>query len=442
MRITGKWGVAALAVVAAPAFAETGDGFDLSGTIRLRVETVSNQPRPGFNRDDTVVNLRSTLFARYQSGPFTIAGELWDSRVYGDDAHSPISNVEVDAFEPVQAYVGLKEAIGSTKVSAQAGRFLMTLGSGRLIVADDYRNTTNGFTGLRLDAVTKAGLTATAVYVLPQQRRPDDLSEVRDNKVALDHEGFDLVVWGGVVAKAGPGRWAYDASFFHLGEHDLPGRPTRDRSIDTYGGRLLLNPAIRKFDGEVEAYYQSGSISLSTAPTAGRQAVSAWFLHASAGYSLPGSLKAHLSLFYDRASGDGPGGKYGHFDTLYGSRRQDFAASGLYGLLGRANISAPGVKLDVTPSPRWDAFVSYRPLWLANAADSFSSSGVRDPSGRSGSFAGNQFDSRLRWWVRPKLLRFEVNGVLLLKGRFLETAPNAPAGKTTAHASFNLTAFL
>jgi hypothetical protein len=27
------------------------------------------------------------------------------------------------------------------------------------------------------------------IYVLPQQRRPDDLASVLDNKVALDHEG-------------------------------------------------------------------------------------------------------------------------------------------------------------------------------------------------------------------------------------------------------------
>lgn len=435
----------ALAIVAlavsAPAYAEDRDGLDLSGTIRLRYEAIANQPRVGYGRDDDLVNLRTTLLARYQSGPVTVGAELRDSRVYGEDPATPVTTGEVNTLEFVQAWVGAKGVIGSAKVSAQAGRFTLNIGSRRLVGADDYRNTINGYTGLRGD-VAIADITATAIYVLPQQRRPDDLPSLRANDPGFDHEGFDLVLWGGTVAKAKAlGLVMAEASFYHLGERDQPGRPTRDRSLDTYGGRLLREPAKGKADTEVEAFYQSGTISASAAPAAARVPVSAWFVHAAAGYSFRTALNARLSFQYDRASGDRAGGRYGRFDTLYGMRRSDLAPSGLYNAVGRANVSTPGARIEIAPSRRWDAFVTYHALWLAERTDSFSTTGVRDASGRSGDFAGHQLDGRVRWWVRPAALRLEVDGVLLAKGRFLVDAPNAPLRGTTAYGSFNLTAF-
>jgi len=436
-----RWLILGLATWPVSAFAQDKEGLDLSGTMRLRYEAITNQPRTASNRNDDLINLRTTLLARYQTGPFTIAGELWDSRVYGENNGTPVTTGEVNTFELVQAYVGVKGSVGKTTLSAQAGRFTLNIGSRRLVAADDYRNTTNGFTGLRADLATANGITATAIYVLPQQRRPDDPASLRRNAIVFDHEGFDLVLWGGTAAKTKMfGPITAEASFYHLGERDTPGRPTRDRSLDTYGGRLISDPAAGKADGEVEAFYQSGTISASTAAGAATLPVSAWFVHAAAGYTFAGPSKARLSLQYDRASGDRAGGKYGRFDTLFGMRRAELAPAGLYNAVGRANISSPGIRLEVAPSKRWDAFLSYRALWLAERTDSFSTTGVRDASGRSGAFAGNQLDGRLRWWVRPAKLRFEVDGVILAKGRFLEDAPNAPAGRTTAYVSFNLTA--
>src|SRR5204862_185443 len=209
-----------------------------------------NQPRVGYNRNDELLNLRTTLLVKYQSGPFTVAGELWDSRVYGEDKGSPVTTGEVNALEPVQAYIGARGAIGAVKISGQLGRFTLNLGSRRLVGAEEYRNTTNGYTGLRLDLATPGGITATGIYVLPQQRRPDAPASLRDNAVGFDHEGFDQVLWGGTVAKAKAiGAVTAEASFFHLGEHDTPGRPTRDRSLNTVGGRLWRDPATGAADG-------------------------------------------------------------------------------------------------------------------------------------------------------------------------------------------------
>jgi hypothetical protein len=198
------WTAAVFAATASPALAQDGDGFDLSGSVRLRYEAIANQPRVGYNRDDALVNLRTTVMARYRSGPFTVAGEIWDSRVYGNNPGSPVTTGEVDTLEPVQAFVAWKGGVGKAKISAQAGRFLLNIGSRRLVGADEYRNTTNGYTGLRGDVLADR-LTATVIYVLPQQRRPDDAASLQSNAVALDREGFDLVLWGATIARAKSG---------------------------------------------------------------------------------------------------------------------------------------------------------------------------------------------------------------------------------------------
>jgi hypothetical protein len=133
-----------------------------------------------------------------------------------------------------------------------------------------------------------------------------------------------------------------------------------------------------------------------------------------------------LSVEYDRASGDGPGRTFGRFDTLFGMRRADLAPSGIYNSIGRANISTPGVRIEAAPGKRLDMFAVYRAMWLADPTDAFSTTGVRDPSGRSGSFAGHQIEGRIRYWLVPGFLRGEINAIWLGKGRFLRTAPNAP----------------
>jgi hypothetical protein len=436
-------GLAAAGPAAAQAAASGAGGFDLAATERVRAEAIDGQPRAGFNRSDALINFRTTVAASWDGGPVKLVAELWDSRVLGDRRGTPVTTGEVNALELVQAFaqVRLGDAAGAGSTSTvQVGRFLLNLGSRRLVAADDYRNTTNGYTGVRADWATRTGWQATAIYVLPQQRRPDDLDGLRDAAVRFDHEGFDQVLWGGLASRAKAlGGFTAEVSFFHLGEHDRPGRPTRDRSLDTAGLRLIRDPAAGRFDGEVEAIGQRGRAATGTAAGAPVQRVRAWFLHADAGYTFRGGWKPRVSVEYDHASGDGRGGANGRFDTLFGMRRADLAPAGLYNAVGRANVVAPGVRVEAQPGPRTDWFVTYKPMWLASRFDAFATTGVRDATGRSGRFAGHQLDARLRHKVTPALT-LEADAVLLAKGRFLREAPNAPPGRWTRYLSLNATA--
>jgi len=445
-------GVILLAAVAAgtgsPAVAQPAAGsgrLKLGGSVRLRYEAIDGQPRAGFNRKDDLTSLRTTLRAEYNTGQdVDFAAEMFDSRAYGGNRGTPVTNNEVNALELVQAYVQTKIGggkSGATSATIRGGRFMLNVGSRRLVSADDYRNTTSGYTGIDAEITAPQGVKASLVYVLPQERRPDRIDALLDNEVAFDRESFDLVLWGGAVSRAraiGPA--LAELTYFHLGENDSPGHPNRNRSLDTFGGRVVREPAADTADYEIEGFYQTGSIRSSTAANAAKLDVAAWFVHADAGYTFAGAWKPRLSIEYDRASGDGPGRSYGRFDTLFGMRRPDFAPSGIYSSIGRANISTPGVRIEATPGKRIDWFVTYKAMWLADRHDAFSTTSVRDATGGSGSFAGHQFDGRVRYWIIPQALRFEFDGSVLAKGRFLKTAPNATNRSDVRYASFNLTA--
>lgn len=343
----------------------------------------------------------------------------------------------------MQAYVGadLGASLGAdSDTKVKAGRMTINLGSTRLVASDDCRNATNGYTGLRADLKTH-GLAATLIYVLPQVRLPDDPAGVRSNKVVWDRESFDMQLWGGLFARPRTiGGATAELTYLHFDEASTPARPNRERRLDTYGGRLFRAPAPGHWDFEIEAYHQTGSIAATTLPAAARLSVAASFVRAGFGYGFADKARLRLSLFYDYASGDGPGGHYACFDSLFGSRRADLAPAGIYAVIGRTNISSPEARIEIAPGKRFDAVVGYRAFWLAEPTDAFSNTGVRDASGRSGSFAGHQVDTRLRYWLVPGVLRGEVDAVWLAKGRFLLTAPNAPRNGDTHYLATGLIA--
>ena len=432
------WAVATAASAEPPALM-------LSGEVRARIEEIDNQARAGVAEAESLFNLRTIVNLTVGRGPVRIGGTLIDSRIYAPGPRSAATTNEVNALEPVQAWaaVDLDGRLGAgSRLKVAGGRFTMDVGSRRLIANDDYRNTTNAFTGLKADWSTKAGWSGTAFYTLPQIRLPEDGPSVRRNAVRIDREGFDFRLAGFLVARSGlPGRTIAEVAAYRLDERDLPDRATRDRHLTSLTARLVRPPAPGTVHFEAEYIRQTGSIRESLAPAAARRAVGAWFAHASVGYSWPLPWQPRLTLEYDQASGDRRQGRYNRFDTLFGMRRADLGPAGLYFAIGRTNLLSPAVRLEVAPTKRLDAFVAWRGLWLASPNDAFSSTGVRDATGAAGRHAGNEIDARVRWWAVPRRLRLEADGTYLAKGRFYRLAPNSPGAADTRYWSLNATTF-
>jgi len=243
VRVATAGSLLALTLAASPALADSTDapwtldealgnpeGLKVNASVRARYEALGDQFRPGLDKNDDLVTIRTDVFAEYRNGPIRIGGELVDSRAYFGDPGSAISTGEVNAFEPIQAYVGADfgSAIGKgSSSSLDLGRFVLDLGSRRLVARNDFPNTTTAFTGARFQWRGAGKEKLTLFYTYPQQRLPDDKASLLDNKVTLDKESNALVFWGGLFTKPKiAGAANLDLYFFGLREKDcrLPRR--------------------------------------------------------------------------------------------------------------------------------------------------------------------------------------------------------------------------
>jgi len=428
------------------------EGWKISGTVRPRYEALGGQFRPGpAPASNDLFSLQTTLFAEYDTGPVRIGGELFDARAYfhrrGSNA---IATTEVNAVELGQAYLGfdLADAAGAGTVSTlTVGRFTQNVGSRRLIARNQFRNTINAFTGVAYDWQNADKDKLRLFYTLPHTREPFDRRGLLGNGVAWDHEGLDTQLFGGIVTKSGVFGGILEAYGFGLLERDggspLEGIQTRDRRLFTPGLRLFRAPKPGRFDHEVEAIYQTGTARDTAAVTDVTDVpVSAYFVHVEAGYTFDTAWTPRIALHYDQASGDDRNpGRNTRFDTLYGARRFEYGPTGLYGAVQRANLISPGIRLEFAPTADVDVFVEYRGLWLENPADSFAATGVRDRTGRSGTYAGQQIEGRVRYWPVPRSMLVDVGVAYLAKGDVLRDAPNAPRTGDTIYGSVTTTFF-
>jgi Alginate export len=414
--------------------------FDLSGSVRVRHEYLDGQFRSGLNESSGMVSTRSLLAGKWTNERWTVIGQLLDARAYGAEKGGTLSTRDVNTLELVEAQVQrtFKEPFGQrSKATIQLGRFRQNFGSRRLIATGDYGNVATSFTGLRADLAFANRSELVLLYTLPQRVEPDSIAAVRRNDTAFDHEGFDRRIWGALASRRGViGELLIEGGYIGFQETDAPSSATRNRNLDSFSLRLMRDAAPDHWDFEVEGIKQTGAIRSSLAANAARQGVNARFLHWDVGRTLSQIANTRLSLEFDYASGDAPGGKYQRFDSLYGARRGEFGPGGLYAVLGRSNVQSYGLRAEFTPSKRLDGFLSARALWAADGRDSFSTSGIRDATGAAGRFAGYQLDVRLRYWMVPERLRLEVNSATLFKRGLLRHAPNAaPNGDTVLLAT-------
>jgi len=441
-----------LCAAAAPAQAQTsgkdddGVAFSIDATTRARVEVIGGQFRPGVPADDAFVSFRTTVAAKAELGPIAVGGEIVDARGYGQRDGSSVRTSEVNAFEPIQAYVAYRASNAFAKgdsATLTAGRWALDIGSSRLVGRTDAPNTVQSFLGAVVDWRSKGKDRVVAFWSKPFSTLPDTVADIEDNKIQLDRAGGNLTFFGAsAMAAKAFGNVSAEVYGYRLAEEDRTTRLTRNRRLVTAGLRLRRAPAKGQFDFEGEGAYQWGAARATTAASDVRDLdVRAGFTHLEAGWTAPKGWTPRVSAMFDYASGDGrDAGSYGRFDTLFGARRADFGPIALYGPVGRANLVSPGVRLEAKPSKRLDWMASLRGLWLAQATDSFASTGVRDRAGASGRYAGTQFEARVRRWLVPERLRLEVGGAWLAKGRFLETAPNAPATGDTRYGYVDLAA--
>ncbi|MGJ3231334.1 MAG: alginate export family protein [Oceanicaulis sp.] len=384
--------------------------FTFEGSTRVRYETLSAPFRAGRTGSDQQLSWRTRALGEYDAGAISFGVEGFDSRAYATDEGSVLSSTAINTLDILQAYVRVDLDSGEL----QAGRFVMNVGSRRLVGENSFRNFPNSFEGVRGVFALAEGWMLDAFYTAPVQRKPGDRASLLDNEQAFDEGDWDTRFWAAHLTRK-------DLAPGIDGEVYLYGL-TEDGGDDRYslGARLSGERGAADFD--LEAVWQAGETG------AGLDVASA-FVYADAGFTFEAAWSPRLSAQLVYASGDDNpiDAEDNRYDLFYGLRRGALGQTGIFGPLDFENIVALGARLEVRRGPV-DAHVLVQDVRLASDTDRWRRGGLRDATGASGDHVGQVFDTRLRWWIARDIWRLEAGTSVLFKGDFADDAPGAPGG--------------
>lgn len=406
---------------------------------RTRYEGQSNAFYHGRRGGDQVIAFRTQVFAEAALDGFRLGAEFIDSRVTAETANTPMSNTLVNEVALLQAYLGWETS--SLLDSGLQGRFrfgrqTMDIGSRRLVARNRYRNTINNFHGLDFIVQDPDHWLWRNFVVLPVTRLPTSSREIREGVIRFDHESFSTIFAGSFLSLRNlPLASIGELYFFQLNEGDTAVSQTKNRVLSSPGVRWFRKPRAGTFDFELESTLQTGTSRANNELTETRTLDHfSWFGHAAVGFTFDVPWQPRLVFQYDYASGDKDplDHENNRYETLYGARRFEFGPTGIWGAFARANINTPGIRLQLRPTRNVSGFIVHRSYWLAQPKDTWVGSGLRDPSGRSGRFIGQQLEARVRWKAIPGQVSLEAGWAHLFKGTFAKNAPGAPMDHSDA----------
>lgn len=392
---------------------------------RTRFEALANQFRSGAGDDARALSLRTLITAEVSRDWFFSKLELQDSRAYASD-ETPLSTGIVNPADVLQLYGGLQLAdllSAGDSFQLKVGRQTMDLGSRRLLARNRYRNTINQFTGLDVSWTSSTKHHVRVFAVMPVVRRPSDADALGGNDFERDEENEDALFWG-FLFRAPAVLSGATLEVLAVGLHERDGDiPSRNRQLISPSVRIYRKPAPGEIDFQAEGIVQVGSSRASPAPDDTQDLDHrAFFAHGEAGFTFAAAWTPRVVAQFDYASGDRDpdDDENNRFDTLFGARRFDFGPTSIYGAFARSNLMTPALRLQLAPAAKITTFAAYRPFWLASDTDAWTTTGLRDPAGDSGSFLGHQVEARVRWNLLPKNIRLEAGAAYYLRGGFAE----------------------
>lgn len=401
--------------------------FTLSGSARIRYESISQLFRAGANGSDQMLSSRVRIKGEYDAGRVVFGGEFLDARAWLTDTGSVIPNGSVNAAELLQAYVRVPVEGGEF----QAGRFVMNVGSGRLATEQGFRNTPNNFEGVRGRFSPAQNWTLEAFFTAPVRIRPNDRNALENNTAQIDQAEWGTHFWGVHAARTGlAGNLRAEGYVFGLNEET-------GAELITPGVRITRPRAKGQYDFDVEVMGQFGDQPVGAATLD----VRAWAAFAALGYSFDAPWNPRLSGQFVYASGDNDpaDAKWNRFNTLFGQRRGDYGTTGLSFTHFRENLIAFGPRLDLREGPA-AVTIQVQESRLASDTDRWRVANLRDASGQSGDRIGTLAEVRGTYWLAPDRLQVETGAMVLFRGNFAPNAPNAPIGNDPVYGYVMLTA--
>lgn len=380
--------------------------FDVSGSFRVRYESLNNPIFPTSSDAREQSNQRlSTRFivnstVSYQNLAATI--EIRDSRVFLDENDPTLTANQVNTLEPTQFFITYKpeRESGLHEVSAiKVGRMELDYGSRRLLAKTAYRNATNSYDGIVVEARV-ADWQVHGVYVLPVSRFPTDSESLDGNERAFD-KSFSERKFFGVYAASKDNNVKLQS--YWLKEDDSEALATKNRDLYT-----LSVDYTQPFDNglitNIEVVGQTGtSYQTASANDTDEKDVRAYMLFGYVGKQITDNTFLRAEVDYISGDNDTSDDTISDFDTLYGVRRFDFGPTDVYQAMPRRNLKAVGLRSVSKPAKAHNIMLGYKAMWYQKAPQDVDS------------FIGHQVEARWRYQVRPEL-RLVLGGAYLKKG--------------------------
>ena len=380
--------------------------FDVSGSFRVRYESLNNPIFPTSSTAREQSNQRlSTRFivnstVSYQNLAATI--EIRDSRVFLDENDPTLTANQVNTLEPTQFFITYKPERESSlyEVSAiKVGRMELDYGSRRLLAKTAYRNATNSYDGIVVEARV-ADWQVHGVYVLPVSRFPTDSESLDGNERAFD-KSFSERKFFGVYAASKDNNVKLQS--YWLKEDDSEALATKNRDLYT-----LSVDYTQPFDNglitNIEVVGQTGtSYQTASANDTDEKDVRAYMLFGYVGKQITDNTFLRAEVDYISGDNDTSDDTISDFDTLYGVRRFDFGPTDVYQAMPRRNLKAVGLRSVSKPAKAHNIMLGYKAMWYQKAPQDVNS------------FIGHQVEARWRYQVRPEL-RLVLGGAYLKKG--------------------------
>jgi hypothetical protein len=414
-------------VVAAEEAAGAAGRLQVSGSLRLRHETLSAPFRAGRTGSDQLASWSLRILAQYDAGPVVLGAELLDARGVLNDSGSVLTPNLINTLEPYQLYARVRTGSQS---SLQLGRFNMAVGSGRLIAHNHTINSPFNFDGARLRQSLTERWALDAFYVAPVRIEPRDRASLLDNLSRLDAGDWDMQLAGLHLTRTGlAGSWRGEAYAISLDQDAGP-------SLISWGARLMRPPAPGELDADVETVLQTGR---QPAP-GGERDIRAALIHLGLGYTFEDAWRTRLSAHLVHAGGDSGAGDepFHRFNPVFGGRSMDFGPAALFGPLARENLNSASLRYQARPGPV-ELQARVQEAWLATARDRWRMAGLRDASGQSGRRIGTVVDVSIGYDLAHSQVCIEAGLGVLFKGRFARTAPGAMDSRDTVYSFVALT---
>ncbi len=384
--------------------------LQLSFEQRTRYERLTNPFRLGELGIEELLPIRTRLKLEIgeSNKPVRFLAEFQDSRAFLDDEDIFLTTSHINEHDLLQAQIQLNLPDFPSKGLESrftVGRFTIDLGKRRLVSRNRMRNTTNSFDGV-LWSLTKGS-----------NRRIQSFftSPVIIDSQELDSSSRDRFFWGVYYENMD---WKHlRTELYYLGLRENNHTSTQ-RQHSTIGIRIYKNESPGNFDFEIESAWQFG--------TTKTQDHFSHLQHGELGFLFAAPWNPRLSLQYDYAEGDGnpEDDKSGRFNTLFGARAFEYTPTGIFGLVYRSNLNAPGIRAVFNPTKQLQVAVSQRAFWLARAKDAWVGSGLQDPAGKSGKTLGQNFEANIKWKPK-KFFLLEFGYARFFKGSYLDRVPGS-----------------